>query len=212
MRCHRMEWTPLLLVLTGFLFIAACSTPQDKAVRLTDRPAAAHAPDSTADRDTTNADKPGESDAPYELQFIDTMTRHHRDGIEVGQLAAARAQHHELRECGAKLAARQERQVQLMAEWRDQWYAGKPNAENRHLPGISFLNRADLDSLSGNDFDLKFIDMMIPHYRGGIVMAKEAFSKVEQGELKALSQQIMDVQEKDIKMLSECRAKWGGRQ
>ena len=212
MKSHRTKWTQAGLVLTGFLFIAACSKPGDKAAQSPDRPPAAHSPAHAADRDTTNSHEPAESDSPYELQFIDTMTRHHRDAIEMGQLAAARAHHPELRECSAKLVTGQERQIRLMAEWRDQWYAGKPDAENRRLRGMSILNKADLDSLSGNEFDLKFIDMMIPHDEGGIVMAREAFGKVSRGEIKALSQQIMDMQQKDIKMLSECRAKWGDRQ
>ncbi|TPW14756.1 MAG: hypothetical protein FD129_1023 [bacterium] len=43
-------------------------------------------------------------------------------------------------------------------------------------------------------------------------MAKEAFGRVEHGELKALCQQIIDLQQKEIDMLRECRTRWGGAQ
>lgn len=208
---RRMDSIPLLiLMLTTFLFAVACSKPGDNATRLADKPAMAHAPRAVAGGDTTNSGDIAKSESPYDLQFIDTMTRHHRDAIQVGQLAAARARHPELRECAAKLATGHERQVALLTGWRDKWYAGAANAENYGMAGMTRMNKAALDSQSDEEFDLACIDMMIPHHQGGIVMAKEAFARVEHGELKALSQQIIDVQQQEIDRLSRFRAEWGG--
>lgn len=213
MTSRRMDSIPLLiLMLTTFLFAVACSKPGDNAARLTDKSATANAHGATAGGDTTNSGEIARSESPYELQFIDTMTRHHLDAIEVGQEAGRRARHPELKECAAKLATGHERQVTLLTGWRDKWYADAANALNFGLAGMTRMNKASLDSVSDEEFDLAFIDLMIPHHQGGIVMAKEAFARVEHGELKALSQQLIDVQQQEIDRLSRFRAAWGGGQ
>ncbi|TPW14757.1 MAG: hypothetical protein FD129_1024 [bacterium] len=123
-----------ILMLTTFLLAAACGNPKDKSARPADSSAMAQAPQAPQGGDTTDSGGGARSDSPYELQFIDTMTRHHRDAIQVGQLAAARAQHPELRECGTRMATGNERQVTLMREWRDKWYPGSADAENPRMP------------------------------------------------------------------------------
>ncbi|MDZ4804923.1 MAG: DUF305 domain-containing protein [Candidatus Eisenbacteria bacterium] len=210
MKSHRMDTIFAVLLPALILCIPACIKPKDKAARSPAKVSPIPPPAPTADQNRANADETPSTDSPYELQYIDTMIRHHRDALEAGQLAATRAQHAELREGAAKLVSSQQRQITLLRAWRDRWYAGKANAENLHLAGMTRLDKAALASLSNEAFDRKFIDLMIPHHQCCIVMAKEAFGKVEHSELKALSQQIMDVQQQEIDRLNGYRAAWGG--
>lgn len=60
------------------------------------------------------------------------------------------------------------------------------------------------------DPDLAFIDGMIPHHEGAIVMAKMALERAEQQELKDLSQEIIDAQESEIAQMQEWRSEWFG--
>lgn len=194
-------------LLATFLCSVACGKPKDSAsgTGAQSAPATDRVPPSTADHES------GET-APYDLQFIDTMSQHYRGAIQMGEMAATTAHHAELKEFGGKLVTDQERQVALLKEWRDQWYAGKPDAENRRLAGriqpMVGINAAHMDTLSGDDFDRTFLDMMILHHQGAIAMAKEAFDKVEHAELKALSQQIIDVQQREIDRMTQWKSMW----
>jgi uncharacterized protein (DUF305 family) len=60
------------------------------------------------------------------------------------------------------------------------------------------------------DPDLAFIDGMIPHHEGAIVMAEMAFERAEHQELKDLSQEIIDAQESEIAQMREWRSEWFG--
>lgn len=47
-------------------------------------------------------------------------------------------------------------------------------------------------------FDLRFIDAMIPHHEGAVVMAQEALEKSDREEIQTLSQEIIAAQEQEI--------------
>lgn len=57
-------------------------------------------------------------------------------------------------------------------------------------------------------FDLQFLDTMIGHHEGAVVMAKPAVDKAENQELKNLAQAIIRDQEKEIAQMREWREKW----
>jgi uncharacterized protein (DUF305 family) len=199
--------SPLTYVVPTLLLTAltvACNKPKDNSSGKDAQPGV---PPPTAERE------PSKETAPYDLQFIDTMSQHHRGAIRMGEMAAIRAHHTELKEYGGKLVADQGRQVTLLEQWRDQWYAGKPNAVNRRLAGTSTpmvdINTAHFDSLSGDAFDRMFIDMMIPHHQEAVAMAKHALDKVEHAELKALSEQIIAVQQRETDMMTQWKTTWG---
>ncbi|GAB4217744.1 MAG: DUF305 domain-containing protein [Synechococcales cyanobacterium] len=57
-------------------------------------------------------------------------------------------------------------------------------------------------------FDLRFIDGMIPHHEGAVIMAQEALEKSQRSEIKQLAQGIIDAQEKEIQQMQEWRKAW----
>ncbi len=67
-----------------------------------------------------------------------------------------------------------------------------------------------LETLKGNEFDRMFIDMMVPHHQGAIVMAEDALTKAQHPEIKALAQRIIDAQSTETKMMDRWRADWFG--
>lgn len=212
MKSDRRYVTPAALLLATLLCVA-CNKSKDSSAETEVKPPPAtnSAPPSTAEHDSVKT-----APAPYDLQLIDTMSQRHRGAIQMGEMAATKANHAELKQFGEKLVTDQERQVTLLKEWRDQWYAGKPDAENRRLDGetksMAGINTAHMDSLSGDDFDRMFLDMMIPHNQGAIVMAKEAVDRVEHAELGALSQQIIVVSQREIDMMTQWKSTWGWNQ
>ena len=58
------------------------------------------------------------------------------------------------------------------------------------------------------EFDLAFIDMMIPHHEGAVAMAKVALARGEHQEIRALAQAIVDAQDAEIAQLQTWRSQW----
>lgn len=60
------------------------------------------------------------------------------------------------------------------------------------------------------DYEKRFIDMMIPHHEGAVMMAKNALQNANRPELKKMAEDIIQAQEKEIAQLKEWRQKWYG--
>ncbi|ARV59644.1 DUF305 domain-containing protein [Nostocales cyanobacterium HT-58-2] len=58
------------------------------------------------------------------------------------------------------------------------------------------------------DYDLRFIDAMIPHHQGAVEMAKEAQQKSKRPEIKKLAEEIIKAQNKEIAELKQWRTAW----
>ncbi|GAC1396361.1 MAG: DUF305 domain-containing protein [Pyrinomonadaceae bacterium] len=155
---------------------------------------------------------PNAAKQAYDLQFLDTMSAHHQGAVDMARPAETKAQHAELKEFAKNIIADQEKEIAQMKSWREQWYAGKPQAMNMEMSGMmdsmKGMDMSKLNAATGNGFDLMFLDMMTPHHRGAVVMSKEALTKAEHPEIKRLAQQIIDAQEAEIKKMQTWKAQW----
>jgi len=188
---------PILFIITA-LFLGACSNSQ------TSNNAGA---DNSSMQTATNA-----SEAPYDLQFIDTMTAHHQIAIDMANMCDGRAQHPELINLAKNIATTQTDEIAKMKQWRDQWFDAAPPATNMNMSGMkdamSEMDMAKLQSLTGNAFDLEFIRQMIPHHVGAILMANEAFQKSERNETKLLAGDIIKAQSAEVGKMKEWQKQW----
>ncbi len=58
------------------------------------------------------------------------------------------------------------------------------------------------------NYDLRFIDSMIPHHQGALVMAQEAWQKSKRPELIKLAKGIVTEQKKEIAQMQQWRKQW----
>lgn len=157
----------------------------------------------------------GAASQPYDLQFIDTMTHHHEGAIQMSKMILGKTQNEELKKFAQKIIDDQQREIAQMKEWREKWFAGKPAAKNMEMPGMadsakmmSGDHMKMMESMSGKDFDLHFLDMMTPHHEGAVAMAKDALQKAEHAEIKTLAQNIIKAQEAEIKKMNDWKTAW----
>src|SRR5438128_420116 len=80
---------------------------------------------------------PDAKNAPYDLQFLDTMIAHHQGAVVMAKPALEKAQHDELKNLALSIITSQEKEIAQMREWRDKWFAGKPVAVNMEMPGMN---------------------------------------------------------------------------
>jgi uncharacterized protein (DUF305 family) len=74
------------------------------------------------------------------------------------------------------------------------------------------MNTKMVQMLGSSDvyYDLRFIDMMIPHHQGAIAMAEDALKDSQHAEIKEMAQKIVDSQQKEIEQLKQWRRQWYG--
>jgi uncharacterized protein (DUF305 family) len=158
---------------------------------------------------------PDATQAPYDLQFLDTMMAHHESAIDMAKIASAKASHVELKRSAMKMVTLQEEEISRLQDWREQSYRGHPKAVNMRLPGMmDSMKGVDVDTLKatvGQEFDLLFLDMMIPHHEGVIPMAKDALERSHDSRIKDLVKHIMTEQQKEIRQMKEWRDTWRSR-
>jgi uncharacterized protein (DUF305 family) len=154
---------------------------------------------------------PNAANAPYDLQFLDTMMAHHAGAVDMAKPVSAQTQNKELVAFAEKIIADQTREIAQMKQWREKWFTGKSAAMNMEMPGMRESMKMDMQALGtakGEDFDRMFVEMMIPHHVGAVEMSKEALTKAEHSEIKKLSEQIIKSQEEEIKQMQNWKAKW----
>ncbi len=75
------------------------------------------------------------------------------------------------------------------------------------------MNTKMVEALGSKDamYDKRFMDLMIVHHEGGIMMAQDALAKSDRPEIKQMAQQIIDSQEKEIQQMKAWEKAWYGQ-
>lgn len=144
------------------------------------------------------------STAPYDAQFIDGMTIHHKGAVTMAEQALKESQRPEIKQLAQNIIASQNQEIGQMANWRTQWY---PTVATTNGTGGS-MGDMELSSDTSIPFDQRFIAAMLGHHQGAIEMANEAQTKAEHGEIKQLAQNIIKAQEAEVKQMQDWQKAW----
>jgi uncharacterized protein (DUF305 family) len=162
----------------------------------------------------------------FDLMFIDMMTPHHASAVAMAQVALSRAEHPEIRTLAEDIIASQSAEIEQMRSWRDDWYPDAPAMPRMdmdqmmailgqmmgEMPGGMMDMEQEIANLCATteDFDLAFIEAMVPHHQSAIMMAQGATLRAEHPELRALAQKMVDDQQQEIDQMQTWRAAWSG--
>lgn len=161
----------------------------------------------------------GPANADYDLRFIDAMTPHHQGAVEMAKEAQQKSKRPEIKNLAGEIIKAQNKEIAQLKQWRTAWYPKAPNtptawhAQMNHTmamsPEQSKAMRMDMDLGAGDaEFDLRFINAMIPHHQGALTMAQDALSKSKRPEIKKLAQDIITSQQKEIEQMKQWRQAW----
>ena len=109
-----------------------------------------------------------------------------------------------------------------MKQWRQAWYPtanATPimyDAQMGHTMPMSVEMKSsmmmNMNLGSADDqFDLRFLNAMIPHHQGALTMAKEALEKSDRSEVKQLAQNILTSQQSEIDQMNQWKKAWYGQ-
>ncbi|MBD0264736.1 MAG: DUF305 domain-containing protein [Tolypothrix sp. Co-bin9] len=161
----------------------------------------------------------GPSDANYDLRFIDGMTPHHQGAIEMAKEAQQKSKRPEIKKLADEIIKAQNQEITQMKQWRKAWYANagdKPMAYDAQMGHMMEMSSDQMKGMMMNmdlgaadkDFDLRFINAMIPHHEGALTMAQDASKKSQRPETKKLAQAIITSQDAEINQMKQWRKTW----
>ncbi|MEH2175619.1 DUF305 domain-containing protein [Nostoc sp.] len=161
----------------------------------------------------------GPADANFDLRFIDAMTPHHQGAVEMANVAQQKSKRPEIKKLADNIIKSQNQEITQMKQWRQAWYpkAGeKPMAYNSQMGHMMEMSSDQMKTMmmsqdlgvADAEFDLRFINAMIPHHEGAVTMAQDALSKSKRPEIKKLAQEIVKAQDIEIKQMQQWRKAW----
>ena len=230
MYCEFQKRTRSIALFLGAIATAsllnACSTPsqnQAPASSPTTTTGATHAEHGNTDHGNmmnhSASMELGPADAEYDLRFMDAMTPHHEGAVVMAKEAQQKSKRPEMQKLAANIIQAQDKEINQMKQWRQAWYpkaSAEPiayHAEMKHsMPMTQDQIKSMMMSVSlgaaDDQFDLRFLNAMIPHHEGAVVMAQDALNKSKRPEIKKLAQEILASQNAEIKQMQQWKQAW----
>ncbi|KOY53655.1 DUF305 domain-containing protein [Streptomyces sp. XY332] len=112
-----------------------------------------------------------------DVAFAQGMIPHHRQAIEMADLAATRAESAEVKKLADEIKKAQDPEIKTLSGWLTSWGEQLPAEGQGHgghdMSGMmSAEEMRQLESSSGKAFDTAFLTMMVKHHEGAVAMAK----------------------------------------
>jgi uncharacterized protein (DUF305 family) len=136
--------------------------------------------------------------------FASAMIPHHESAVEMAEIAQEQGESEFVKRLADDIVGTQNAEIEtLRAQDNELEQAGVEPGDlgvEEHMMGMegdpSMLRNAE-------PFDREFIEMMIPHHEGAIEMAEAELDKGADPELKALAEDIIEAQEREITEMRE---------
>jgi len=118
-----------------------------------------------------------------DIEFMQGMIHHHLQAIDMTNLLAQNTNSEEMRKLGLRMALSQSDEIKMMRHWLQVRGQDVPGDHAHHMPGApmmpGMLTPAEMDRLAaakGVEFDKLFLEGMIKHHNGALVMVDQLFS------------------------------------
>lgn len=152
-----------------------------------------------------NADQPAPTPAAahYEVKFMTDMIDHHAMAVMTADLCLNRAVHPELTSLCENIKSTQMQEIATMQFWLQNWY------DISYSPDIHMTGEMKrLMSLSGELFEIDFMQMMIRHHFKAVVESRTCEKRAYHPELVSMCQEIEVVQTQEIQTMLTWLCSW----
>jgi uncharacterized protein (DUF305 family) len=143
-----------------------------------------------------------------DVAFAREMMPHHKQALELTDLARDRSTDPALLELAAGIAAVQGPEMGQLADMLRGW-GENPDADMGHgahssMPGmVDDATLTRLRSLNGKEFDTLWLESMISHHQGAVEMAKAELANGQDAAAKEMAQHIVDTQQAEIDQMRQ---------
>lgn len=120
--------------------------------------------------------------APGDVAFMSGMITHHAQAIEMVNLLKSRTESETMRMMALRIEVSQNDEIGWMRGWLEERKQPLPSEHAHHMPGgmmPGMLTDAEMTKLAaakGVEFDKLFLEGMIKHHMGALIMVEELFN------------------------------------
>jgi uncharacterized protein (DUF305 family) len=118
-----------------------------------------------------------------DVRFMQAMIGHHAQALEMVSLLQTRTNREDMRLLARRIELSQEDEIRLMQEWLRMRGLQVPDAHAHHAPGATLMpgmltpeEMGCLAAATGKEFDRLFLEFMVKHHEGALVMVSELFA------------------------------------
>lgn len=135
-----------------------------------------------------------------EREFLEGMIPHHQEAVDTAKEVIARGgSTPEIKKLAEDIVVAQEKEITMMKGWYQSWYGEVYVADPKDYKPMM----RDLSRLSGAALDKVFLEDMIMHHMGAIMMAQSVQLHIEHKEMTDLTKAIMETQTAEIEMMRQ---------
>jgi uncharacterized protein (DUF305 family) len=151
-----------------------------------------------------------------DVQFMQGMIGHHAQALEMTELLSTRTSSDDMRKLALRIEQSQSDEIKMMQQWLKRRDAPLPDPHAHHhggklMPGMLTADEmARLAAAKGVEFDRLFLELMIKHHDGALVMVKELFASPgagQESEIFAFASDVDSDQRMEIDRMSAMLAK-----
>jgi uncharacterized protein (DUF305 family) len=124
-----------------------------------------------------------------DVRFMQGMIGHHAQALEMAALLPSRTSREEMKLLARRIEVSQADEIKMMRQWLAARGLAAPDAHAHHAPGAALMpgmltpdEMARLAQATGVAFDRLFLELMIKHHDGALIMVKELFSQPGAGQ------------------------------
>ena len=128
-------------------------------------------------------------DTAAETRFMQRMIAHHAQALEMTALLAARTSREDMQLLGKRIHLSQADEIEMMRGWLNVRGVPLPNGDGAHshdgavMPGmLTAEEMRRLADAKGGEFDRLFLELMIKHHEGALIMVDELFASPGAGQ------------------------------
>jgi uncharacterized protein (DUF305 family) len=140
-----------------------------------------------------------------DVRFMTDMIHHHAQAATMAQLVPSRTATPSIRTLAARILSSQQDEIALMRQWLSDRGQPVPDLHSAHghgahhahadMPGmLSPEQLRQLEQARAADFDLLFLELMIRHHRGAVIMVHQLFATDGAGQDDVVFRFASDVQ------------------
>lgn len=129
-----------------------------------------------------------------ERQFLQEMIPHHQEAVDTAKLVAEKGDNAEVKKLAGDIVTAQEKEIADMKTWYKNWYGVDYKDDGSYKP----MMRSALSTLSGNALDRAFLEDMIQHHMGALMMGQSVVANLQHKEVEDLAKAIAETQSSEI--------------
>ncbi|MEC4570697.1 DUF305 domain-containing protein [Streptomyces virginiae] len=141
--------------------------------------------------------------------FAKGMIPHHRQAVEMADLAPSRARSAEVKKLAEDIRKAQDPEIKTLSGWLTSWGEQVPaeGAMDHSAHGTAGMMTAEqmdrLKAASGAAFDTAFMELMVEHHEGAVAMAKTEQAQGAFPAAKAMAEAIVTSQSAEIAQMNK---------